>query len=608
METFDAVIIGSGAGGAPVAYELVRAGKTVLILEKGPELRIQADSPTGLSDFKRDELYGYGPEKIIDLPGVVNRGAPFFPSHVEPDLNDEAHIYAGLDEQNPIATTEGYTAQVVGGGTQLYGAVHLRFTREDFQLATFNQGRGALPGNPLTDSEVSIIDWPFSYDDLAPYYLKVEELVGLNGTTRGQLKDFKGQNKYQTPLAPNPISAFAKAGMEALGGVTYRTPLAVITADHAPSGRTAGNDPEQFPKTSYVNRYGDPMGYKSNTYVALLRPTLRDPALAGRLTLRCNCHVTHLSASGAAVDRVHYRDPSGEERVVGGKVVVVACSAIESTRLLMISCEEDRGNFGARFKYQQNDGLLGRYFLTHCFGGAEVALRGHRFDKSISLDSDYATDFTAAPDFLQAHQLWAGAAIYNNTSDQALPLSLGRTHRSTDLDSLWQGFMEDTGIVGDGFNAWIDHDMGTRLSVSFMGNQIPWFRNHIRLHGSTDKWGRKNAFIIKDWHPHDHHLMGVITEQCRRILELGIPADQRSFIENGSVKDQGVRIANHILGGARFGHDPSHSVLDPDCRAWGFDNLYVTDGSCMPTSGGANPTHTIEANAFRVADKLKTRI
>jgi choline dehydrogenase-like flavoprotein len=67
-----------------------------------------------------------------------------------------------------------------------------------------------------------------------------------------------------------------------------------------------------------------------------------------------------------------------------------------------------------------------------------------------------------------------------------------------------------------------------------------------------------------------------------------------------------VRIANHVLGGARFGTDEHDSVLDPNCRAWHFDNLYVTDGSFMPTSGSGNPTHTIEANSFRVADHLLT--
>jgi choline dehydrogenase-like flavoprotein len=69
-----------------------------------------------------------------------------------------------------------------------------------------------------------------------------------------------------------------------------------------------------------------------------------------------------------------------------------------------------------------------------------------------------------------------------------------------------------------------------------------------------------------------------------------------------------VRIANHILGGARFGRERNDSVLDPDCRAWDFDNLYLTDGSFMPTSGSGNPTNTIEANSFRVADRLLQRL
>jgi choline dehydrogenase-like flavoprotein len=69
-----------------------------------------------------------------------------------------------------------------------------------------------------------------------------------------------------------------------------------------------------------------------------------------------------------------------------------------------------------------------------------------------------------------------------------------------------------------------------------------------------------------------------------------------------------ARCSNHILGGARFGTDPKDSVLDRENRAWELDNLYVTDGAFMPTSGGANPTLTIQANAFRVGDLLKGRV
>jgi choline dehydrogenase-like flavoprotein len=101
--------------------------------------------------------------------------------------------------------------------------------------------------------------------------------------------------------------------------------------------------------------------------------------------------------------------------------------------------------------------------------------------------------------------------------------------------------------------------------------------------------------------------MNRLAVQCRDILVKGGVTDQ---IGSGAVfgKDELARCANHILGGARFGANHQDSVLDPDCCAWGFDNLFVTDGSFMPTSGGANPTLTIQANAFRVALKIAERL
>ena len=256
---------------------------------------------------------------------------------MEPDLNDEPHIFTNADkpQDGSKVTIEGYTAQVVGGGTQLYGAVSLRFAERDFKLKSANAGR-QLKGDPNGDALTYVIDWPFGYETLEPYYSKAERLIGVNGTVTGQAKSFSADN-YQKPRPPNPISEFARAGMQKLGFEIYRTPLAVITEDHAPSGRKAGE-----PKVGYVNRYGDPLGYKSNTWVSLLRPTIHE---GFDLELRPNCVVTHLEADGRLVSKVHYRDASGQKRIASGKIVVVACSAIESVRLLMLSAEEDRQVF-----------------------------------------------------------------------------------------------------------------------------------------------------------------------------------------------------------------------------------------------------------------------
>lgn len=587
---FDAVIIGSGAGGAPIAHTLARAGKTVVVLEKGPLLKPQYQDDRRLSDFKRDELFATGPEKRIQLDNVANRGASFYSSHIEPDLNDEPHIYRERDGSDRV-TIEGYTAQVVGGGTQLYGGVSLRFTPLDFRLQSFNEGRRDLGKDPKGDVQREARDWPINYEEIEPYYGKAEELVGINGTRANQSKPFSA-DKYQPPLAPNPISRFVELGMDALGMPRYRTPLAVITQDHPPSGRKASADP----KTAFVNRYGDPLGLKSNTWVSLLTPISGLP----NFELRANCVVTHLEHSGSRITKVHCRNAAGLSQTVEGKVVIVACSAIESVRLLKLSGQL---NGGFERRINPND-LLGKYFLTHCFGGAEAFMPG-RYDKSMTLDSDWATDFCASEQYLKANGLWAGAAIYNNTSDQALPISLARTHGSQDLDNIWRAFVDDTSLTGDRLVQFLDGNFGTRLSVSFMANQVPLKTNRIELHPTVkDKWGRPVAYIIKEWHSHDMHLMDTLANQCAEILRRAGAQGEPDYGGVHQAENAFARIANHILGGARFGRDRNDSVLDANCRAWDFDNLYVTDGAFMPTSGGANPTLTIQANAFRVADLL----
>ncbi|MDP9053031.1 MAG: GMC family oxidoreductase [Acidobacteriota bacterium] len=607
-DQFDAIIIGSGAGGAPIAHILAKAGKSVLVLEKGPLIRPQGQTPNGRSEFRRDELISDGPEKKVQLP-VANNGQSYYSSHVEPDLNDEPHVYRDGDGSDK-ATLEGYTAQLAGGGTQLYGGVSFRFSPLDFRLATFNSGRTDLKEDPNNDIRREARDWPVQYSDMEPYYTKTEELVGINGTVANQQKPFS-RDVYQPPLTPNGISEYARRGMELLAKslnnqspiLPYRTPLAVITRDHAPSGRTVPADPESA-KTSYVNRYGDPLGLKSSTWVSLLTPVKDKP----NFTIRCNSVATRLTYLNGKVDRVFYLDPAGVERSAQGKVVVVACSAIESIRLLKLSATLDTGFDKA---IHQND-LLGRYFMTHCFGGAS-ALLPDRYDKSIALDADWATDCCATEAFLKDKKLWAAGALYNNTSDEALPMSMLRTYGAMDLDNLWDGFMFATDLKAKTLVNFFDDQFGRGLSVSFMANQVPQRDNRIELHPNVkDKWNRPVAYILKQWHAHDRYLMDTYAEMADEILRLAGAGDNRvRFIGKGGsyLAPNGiVRIANHILGGARFGNDRNDSVLDVNCRAWDFDNLFVTDGAFMPTSGSGNPTNTIEANSFRVADQLLTRL
>jgi choline dehydrogenase-like flavoprotein len=302
---------------------------------------------------------------------------------------------------------------------------------------------------------------------------------------------------------------------------------------------------------------------------------------------------------------VHYRDAGGTTREVSGRVVVVACSAIESVRLLQLSGEADPA-FVDRVNH---NGLLGRYFLTHCFGGGQINTP-ERYDKSLSLDSDWATDWCGREEFLHERGLWAGAVIYNNTSDEALPLAVGRTHGNSDLDTVWRGFLARTTLVGGALVDFLWDEVGRSLSVTYMANQVPQRDNRIELHPTVrDKWGRRVAYVRKGWHAHDLHVSDTLAGVCADILRAAVPnGDGLTYGSAARDERAPARMANHILGGARFGTDRADSVLDPTCRVWDVDNLYVTDGSFMPTSGGANPTLTIQANAFRVADQLLRRL
>src|SRR5262249_44541724 len=157
-----------------------------------------------------------------------------------------------------------------------------------------------------------------------------------------------------------------------------------------------------------------------------------------------------------------------------------------------------------------------------------------------------------------------------------------------------------TGLCGQGLVDFLDREFGRGLSVSFMANQVPQFDNRIELHPNIkDKWGRPVAYIVKGWHPHDVYLMRHLAEQCGKVLPYGGDPVGRNYPVQGEgaifmAENALARMANHILGGARFGTDRNDSVLDRNCRAWDFENLYVTDGAFMPTSGSCNPTLTIQ--------------
>ena len=221
---YDAVIIGSGAGGGPLALRLAGAGMKVLVLEKGPRL--------GPRDYAHDEL-------------AVERGM------FTPDTATDPHAVVTRKTKTPTRMALGWVASCVGGGTEHMGAYLYRFHPVDFRMRSHF---GALDG---------FADWPFSYEELEPYYAMAEHEVGVAGLAGAN--PFEGRRSGPYPLPPlpaHPVSRQLEALCAARGLTAFPTPRAINSRPYG--GRPACAFCEN------CSGYGCPKGARGSSQAALL--------------------------------------------------------------------------------------------------------------------------------------------------------------------------------------------------------------------------------------------------------------------------------------------------------------------------------------------------
>ncbi len=305
----DAVIIGSGPGGATVAEVLTAAGWSVVMLEKGRNHLIDTEAPY-------DARYHFSNDEV----GALRRHL------LGPDPLLEPRVYRDtIGEVNNLPST-------VGGGGVHADAKLPRFREEDF---TLRSSRGPIEG-------ASVEDWPFGYDELEPHYAAVEKSFGVAGE---ETNPFAVKRKEPFPMPPGPDMPFALvsgAAAERLGLHPYRAPTGVNSVDY--DGRPACTD------CGFCGGYGCPIHAKGDP-IASLQRSLR----TGRLDLRSDAYVTSIVVEGSKATGVRYLnllehpDPSTIE--VRARYVIVAGGAFETPRLLL------RCGLGGD--------LVGRYLTYH---------------------------------------------------------------------------------------------------------------------------------------------------------------------------------------------------------------------------------------------------
>ena len=525
-------IVGAGASGAAAAKVLTERGIGIVVLEKGPWRTRETFGGDELANINRYNLW---PDPLLD-PRTVRTSA----------------------DEEPTVELFCPVPQMVGGGTVHWQGWLPRFTENDFRIQTV---AGDLPGATLAD-------WPITYQDLEPYYTKVEWAFGVSGQAGANA--FEGPRSRGYPCPPMPVSRYAekfRIGCANLGWNSFPTPQAALSRPF--NGRPA------TVVSAFAQQHGDPTGTRSSA----LNVFIPDALKTGRCELRPDSYVREITLDrDGRAKGVVYEDADGDLLEQEADVVILACGAVETARLLLLSRS-------GRFPNGLANGsdLVGRNVTFHEYSAAVGV-----FDDPI-----YA---------------WAGGGYVSASSFQFYEHDDARGHVSGGhIAAAGVGIPLPINWSLPGRPSWgaeakrIDRDyFNHSMAVAMVVHDMPQHENRVDLDERvTDAWGLPVARITLKPHPNDLAQGRFLIDRNAEILEAaGATQVQKVYIERVTGN------CSHQHGTTRMGDDPASSVLDPWCRAHEVDNLYVVDGGSFPTATGANPTLTIMANAWRVAEHI----
>jgi choline dehydrogenase-like flavoprotein len=538
----DVLIIGSGAGGGPLAACLANAGHDVLVLEKGPFY--QRD------EYVRDEV-------------EATRRDFFVPAYWA-----EPHMLVPAGDPRPRITLLGWVGNSVGGGTVRMGGFLYRFHPDDFRM-------GSLYG-----AYEAIADWPYSYDDLEPYYTRAEWEAGISGAAGAN--PFEGPRSRPYPLPPldtHPLTTRLEEACRRLGWHPYPSPRAILSRPYR--GR---------PVCSYCGTcggFGCPTGARSSVQETFIAGALA----SGHCEVRPRAMVREITVGddGRATGCI-YLDAEGREHAVCAKVVCVCCSAVESARLLLLSKS-------ALFPdgLANGSGLVGRNLQFHGFSNGKARFHYQKHpDKPLRHPHPFLDCSVMDHYFLPAgvSDLPKGGILRFGFPN---PSPIGAALRAAEDGPrlLWGSRLKQR--LREYF-----HEYRT-VDFEVFHDFIPNERTYVELDPEVrDCWGLPVARIYLDV-PQHHRTAG------RWLVERALEALAGMGADETEPEEIGETAPFLVHGTCRAGKDPARSVLNEHCQAHEVPNLFVVDGSFMPTSGGAAPTLTILANSLRSAEHIRAR-
>ncbi len=532
----DFVIVGSGAAGGVMARELSVAGFTVVVLEQGPYLTS--------ADFRHDE-YAYKNNEELTWGRLQGHPQTFRTSEDErAEVSDRAVLSY---------------AHNVGGSSVHFAANYWRFREIDFMERSM---LGPIFGT-------NFADWPISYQDLEPYYTRVDWEIGVSGIAGPS--DPPRSRPYPCPPMPvkSPGVLLERAGKK-LGYHPYPAPVAILSKPH--NGRPG------CIHCGFCWGFACEVLAKSSSLVAMIPQA----EATGRCEIRPLSTVGRIETDSAGrATGVVYWDADGIEHSQKANAVVLCANGAETPRLLLLS-ESSRFPDGLA----NSSGMVGKNLMFNGWswtvGMFEHPVNAYRSIPTTRVIHDF---YSLDP----ALGFYGGGGIDSRCATDGTPVA------SAD----WGG-PSDGPQWGEEYKRSL-RDVFTH-TAAFLGHttSLPLSSNSVSLDPTVrDRWGRPALRTTYRDHPHDVATMKFFEQRAEELM-----AAAGAIRVWGETPGEGQPESQHLLGTCRMGDDPDSSVVDRFHRSHDVPNLFMCDGSSLVTSGRGQPTMTIQALAFRAAEHI----
>jgi len=511
QQVFDAIVVGSGMTGGWAAKELTEAGMETLVLEAGPPVVPERDYGEHTASWE------------LRYRGLRDRQRQHTAQPIQGECyacDEVASKFFVDDTENPYVQADGkpflwIRGRQVGGRSIMWARQVYRWSDLDFE-ANAREGIG--------------VDWPLRYADLAPWYDRVDRFIGVSGQAAGlpQLPDGVFQPAMRMSCVEQAVSEAVNAAFDGKRRWTIGRSAVLTEAkgERAPC------------------HYCGPChrGCITRSYFSSLNATLPAAQATGRLTLRPNSvvHSVIWNARAGRVTGVRVIDrESGDMVEFEGRIVFLAASALESTRILLHSTSSDFPDGLAN-----SSGTLGHYLMDHTMG---VGATG---------------DFPDLPPQREPGRRPNGiyVARFRNVDDAHPDFLRGYGFQGWGTTRGWERAMETPGF-GDHLKGRLAEVGPWRQEIEAFGECLPRYENFVELDAMLEAAGARNVTT------HD--------------------------------QDTPPGLTIHEMGTARMGRDPRESVLNAFNQAHDVNNLFVVDGAAMASSACQNPSLTYMALAAR---------